>query len=221
MPVPLPCPVAPRKRQVLQVCGRRRGLGRAITVWLEVRDAWCWGCTNSYQYGLGGKVGRLVGCHKGGVGQVTSRQGMRCAARRHQHLLCFMTLHKERNIQQSLPAETGLGRAKGINTTWRRDVFYQQPGGPENGKASTDPTHCPDRPRPWARPIGLRSTALTHLYTPFHTYAHTERRRLWVSAGVYRAPVPSRASRLQLRSRPGVQASRGVCNWIGWRSPTV
>lgn len=147
-------------------------------MWLEVRDGWCWGCTNSYQYGLGGKVGRLVGCHKGGVGQVTSRQGMRCAARRHQHLLCFITLHKERNIQQSLPAETGLGRAEGINTTWRRDVFYQQPGGPENGKASTDPTHCPDGPRPWARPIGLQSTALSHLYTPIHTYAHTERRRL-------------------------------------------
>lgn len=31
------------------------------------------------------------------------------------NIFCFITLHKERNIQQSLPPETGLGR--GINTT--------------------------------------------------------------------------------------------------------
>lgn len=49
------------------------------------------------------------------------------------NIFCFITLHKERNIQQSLPPETGLGR--GINTTWRRDVFYQAAWGPENGKS--------------------------------------------------------------------------------------
>lgn len=65
-------------------------------------------------------------------------------------------------------------------------------------KASTDPTHYPDRLRPWARPIGLRSTNLTHLYT------HTQAGYGLVYLGMQCVFVPSRASRLQLRSRPGL-----------------
>lgn len=79
------------------------------------------------------------------------------------NIFCFITLHKERNIQQSLPPETGLGR--GINTTWTGEVFYQQHGDMKTEKASTDPSHYPHGLRPWARPIGLQSTALTHLHT--------------------------------------------------------
>lgn len=48
------------------------------------------------------------------------------------NIFCFITLHKERNIQQSLPTKDGVG--KGINTSWRREVFYQQHARPESGK---------------------------------------------------------------------------------------
>lgn len=49
------------------------------------------------------------------------------------NIFCFITLHKERNIQQSLPTKDGVG--KGINTSWRREVFYQQHARPESGKS--------------------------------------------------------------------------------------
>lgn len=36
------------------------------------------------------------------------------------NIFCFITLHKERNIQQSLPPETGLGRGNKHNLGKRR-----------------------------------------------------------------------------------------------------
>jgi hypothetical protein len=102
----------------------------------------CWRCTNTYQYKLGGKVGRLVGCHKGGVGQVTSsRQGLRSAARWHQHLL-FHNITPDAQHPAEPATGDGVGDGKKRTDTSRRRGFCS-PGdlgmGPENGKASTDP----------------------------------------------------------------------------------
>lgn len=85
------------------------------------------------------------------------------------NIFCFITLHEERNIQQSLPQRDEVG--KGINRARRRDVFFERLGDLKTEKASTDPTHYPDRLRPWAQSIGLQGTALSHLYT------HRERER--------------------------------------------
>lgn len=91
------------------------------------------------------------------------------------NIFCFITLHEMCNIQQSLPQERRGWEGDKHNQKEKRRLLSSHLGRDlktEKHRLTIHP--YPDRLRPWARSIGLQSTALSHLCT----YAHTRSQKV-------------------------------------------